>query len=301
MGLKPITVVLAMTRQRRLLNKIRYHLQKAGVTAYIQTFGSKKFYTAELVLGLAVREAYRLSYRRAAVFLDEHYGLCLHWTTLQKAAARLPSWFWERVLRATAPEFSALTAIDGTGYARESPSEHYLKRIDGTRPSVPVKLSMMIDVDRRKILSARVRVKPAHDVRDVHGLMLRAPNKPLTLLADKGYDSEPLHEWLEQYGVRMIAPVRRGCRRGRHRRRLRDCFPQEEYNQRSIVESLFGALKQVYGSHVRGKSARTVRAELMMRLIHYNISTLIKRLFLHCRGIHHIYKRNLVRICHGTY
>lgn len=279
MGLKPETVVLAMTRQRLLLNKIRHHLQKAGVTAHIQTIGSKKFYTAELVLGLAVREAYRLSYRRAAQFLDEYYALRLHWTTLQKAAARLPSWFWERVLRATAPEYSALTAIDGSGFARTNPSEHYLKRIDGARPQVPVKLSILIDVDARKILSARIRLRPAGDTKDVHGLITRAPCVPQVLLADKGYDSQPLHEWLDNKGIRLIAPPRRGCQHGWHRKKLRDNFPCEEYHQRSIVESLFGAIKGLYGGHVHGKSARTVRAEIMMRLIHYNLSCWLQEIF----------------------
>jgi hypothetical protein len=90
-----------MTTKRRLLNKIRGHLRAAGVPRYIQRQGRKWYTTAELVLGLAVREAYRLSYRRAAAFLDEYYDLKLHWTTLQKAAARLPAWFWHRVLQAT--------------------------------------------------------------------------------------------------------------------------------------------------------------------------------------------------------
>lgn len=281
MGLKPIAVVLAMTRQKLLLNKIRHHLQKAGVTTYIQHMGSKKFLTAQLVLGLVVREAYRLSYRRAAQFLKEHYSLRMHWTTLQKAASRLPAWFWEHLLRASAPEYSALVAVDGSGFARTNPSEHYLHRISGARPQVTVKLSILVDVDARKILSARVRTRPAHDIKDVHGLITRAPCLPQTLLADKGYDAQHLHEWLDNKGIRLIAPVRRGCQHGWHRKKLRDNFPKEEYHQRSIVESLFGAIKKLYGSHVRGKSARTVRAELMMRLIHYNISCWLIRDFLH--------------------
>ncbi|MFH1400002.1 MAG: transposase [Nanoarchaeota archaeon] len=174
-----------MTTKRRLFNKIRAHLRAAGVPRYIQRQGVMWYTTAELVLGLAVREAYRLSYRRAAAFLDEYYGLRLHWTTLQKAAARLPTWFWHHVLRATAPGFSPVAAVDGTGYARACPSEHYL-----------------------------------------------------------------------------------------HRKRLRDDFPKDEYGQRNIVEAVFHSLKARFGGHVRGRSARTVRAEIMMRLILHNIRVL---------------------------
>jgi transposase len=267
----------SMTIRRRLFKKITEHLSAAGVPRYIQRCGPHKFRTAELVLGLAVREAYRLSYRRAAAFLDEYYNLQLHWTTLQKAAARLPAVFWHQVLCATAQIASMLAAIDATGYTRSCPSEHYLRRIDGVRPQVPVKLSILVDVETRKILSARVRVKPAHDVRDVHGLIQRAAEKPFVLVMDKGYDSEPLHEWLDEWGVWSIAPTRRGCRRGRHRTRLRDHFPSEEYAQRNIVESVFKRLKALFGGHVRGRSARTVRAELFTRLILHNISWILKR------------------------
>ena len=268
-----------MTRQLRLLKKVTKHLRNASIPRFVQRYGPRQYLTAELVLGLAVREAYRLSYRRAAAFLDEYFDLRLHWTTLQKAAARLPAWFWHRVLRATAPSFSPVAAVDGTGYARSCPSEHYLRRIDGLRPQVPVKLSILVDVETRKVLSARVRVRPAHDTRDVHGLINRVPDPPHVLLADKGYDSEPLHEWLDQRGIRAVVPVRKGCRHGRHRKRLRDRFPDEEYPERNIVESVFKSVKTKYGGHVRGRSARTVRAELFMRLVLHNIELYLQRIF----------------------
>ena len=269
-----------MTKQRRLHKKISQHLCAAGIDRYFHRRGPKWYTTAELVLGLAVRERYKLSYRRAAEFLDEHYNLQLHWTTLQKAAKRFPRWFWHRVLQTSAHVESMLAAIDGTGYSRTLPSEHYVRRIDGKRPSVPVKLSAMIDVESRLVLSARVRVRPAHDTRDVHGLIRRAHKPPWTVLMDKGYDSEPLHEWFDTQQVRSIAPVRKGCRRGRHRKRLRDNFPQDEYNQRSVIESVFRSVKARYGAHVRGRSAQTVHAELFVRLILHNIRVKIHSLFL---------------------
>ncbi len=272
-----------MTTQQRLLKKIETYLAAARVPRYVQRRGMKRYTTAELVLGLAVREAYRLSYRRAAAFLDEYYHLQLHWTTLQKAAARFPAWFWHCVLQATASTTSMLAAIDATGFARSAPSEHYLHRIDGVRPAVPVKLSILVDVESRKVLSARVRVKPAGDVRDVHGLVQRATEPPLVIVMDKGYDSEPLHEWLDERGVRSIAPPRKGCRHGRHRTNLRDHFPNDEYGQRNIVEAVFRRLKALFGSHVRGRSARTVRAEIFMRLILQNIIFWLKRYFLQTR------------------
>ena len=269
-----------MQQRRSLYFNVSRHLRSAGVPRYAHRFGPHKFRTAQLVLGLAVREAYRLSFRRAAAFLDEHHQIRMHWTTLQKASARLPVAFWHGLLAASAQVESMLAAVDATGYARSCPSEHYLRRIDGQRPQVPIKLSALVDVKTRKILSARVRVRPAHDVRDVHGLIRRCRKRPWVLVADKGYDSEPLHEWLDEQGVWSIAPPRRGCRHGRHRTRLRDHFPEAEYAERNIVEAVFRRLKALFGGHVRGRTARTVRAELFMRLILNNLILRIQGLFL---------------------
>ncbi|MDD9953626.1 MAG: transposase [Candidatus Woesearchaeota archaeon] len=268
------------TKKQGLLKKVSQHLRTAGIDRYLHVRGPKWYTTAELVLGLAVRERYKLSYRRAAEFLDEYYGLSLHFTTLQKAAKRLPRWFWQRVLRASAKVESMLAAIDGTGFARSLPSEHYVRRVDGKRPQVPVKLSAMIDIESRLVLSARVRARPAHDTKDVHGLIRRAQHKPWVVTMDKGYDSEPLHEWLDNKGVWSIAPTRKGCRRGQHRKQLRDAFPQTYYDQRPIIESVFRSVKARYSGHVRGQRAHTVHAEVMMRLILHNIRVVLTRYFL---------------------
>ena len=275
--------------------RISQHLRAAGVQRYFHRRGPKWYTTAQLVLGLAVREAYRLSYRESARFLDEYYNLSVHWTTLQKAAARLPAWFWHRVLRLTAPVESMLAAIDATGYACRNPSEHYLRRIDGVRPAVPVKLSVLVDTDSRRVLAARVRLRPAGDVRDVHGLVQRSHTRPWSIVMDKGYDSEPLHEWLDSRGIWSISPPRKGAVRGAHRLQLRDAMPEAEYGQRNMVEAVFKSLKGRFGGHVRARKACTVRAELMLRLIIHNIRTTILTYFLHTQHTVNIYKHHRPR------
>jgi hypothetical protein len=232
------------------------------------------------MLGLAVRAVWARSYRDAARFLDEHYRIVVHWTTLQKFAARLPAAFWHALLRATAGITSMLAAIDATGFSRSHPSAHYLHRIDGAIPAVPIKLSVLVDTDSRRVLAARMRVTPAHETRDVLGLCRRAARPPLAVVMDKAYDSEPLLEQLDRVGIWGIAPPRVRCRVGRHRIQLRDAFPDGEYAQRNIVESIFSKLKQRFGGHVSGQTARTVRAELFLRLALHNMEATLYRLFL---------------------
>ena len=220
-----------------------------------------------------MKQVYQLSYRRAMKFLDEFYGINLHWTTLQKAAKRLPKALWQSLLAATIGTKNIfLAAGDGTGFARAGPSSYYLRRIDRDGPiGRPVQAITLIDVERRKFISGNFFAKPYHAARRIPGLHRQSPAEIDVLLLDKEFDAEKLHQWLNENGTFSVAPVRKGCRRGRHRKMLRDCFDWCLYWQRNIVECLFSALKRLFGSTVRCRHIRTQTAELFCRLIAYNI------------------------------
>src|SRR3989338_5528840 len=118
-----------MKKEDRLNRKIYRLFRSAGIPRRIHHFGPKKFQTWILCLGLFVQQVYRLSYRRAMKFLDEHYNIELHWSTLQKAAKRLPRELWQSLLAATISTTKIyLAAADGTGFSRSGPSQYYLKR-----------------------------------------------------------------------------------------------------------------------------------------------------------------------------
>ena len=280
-----------MKKQNKLQYKLNQHLRRAGAPKWAHHFGPKKFLLADLVLGLAVRALYKLSYPSTSRFLDEYYGLKMHFTTLQKAAARLPLRLWQRVLQATGPAESMASAIDASGFSPTNPSYHYLRRINGQTPKCSIKTSILVDIDSRKILSTRVRMKPRHDTRDVAGLVRQTKTKLWIIVMDKGYDSKQLHAYLDGLGIWSIAPTRARCRTGRHRRVLRDSFPEGEYSYRNIVEAVFKSVKTLFGGYVRSRQARTVRAELFMRFIMYNMICLLSRHFLRTLLGVKIYKR----------
>ena len=88
---------------------------------------------------------------------------------------------------------------------------------------------------------------------------------------DKLYDSEKLHRSLREQGRYSIIPVKKNWAKGQLRKQLKDCFDYCLYWQRNLIESLFSALKRLFGNHLRGLTARTQRAEIYMRLIAYNL------------------------------
>lgn len=262
-----------MKKKERLDRKIFRLFRQSGSPRWFHRMGPKKFETWILCLGLVVKQVYQLSYRRAMKFLDEFFDIHMHWTTLQKAAKRLPKNLWQSLLASTInARIVPIAAGDGTCFTRSSPSRYYLKRIDREKfVGRPVQAITLVDVKQRKFLAGNFFAAPHGEAKRIPGLCRKTPAQIDLLLLDKGFDAEYLHRWLDENGTFSLAPVRRGCRRGTHRKMLRDCFDWCLYWQRNIVESLFSAIKRLFGSSIKSKTIRTQTAELFCRLIAYNI------------------------------
>ncbi|MBW2976881.1 transposase [Candidatus Woesearchaeota archaeon] len=269
-----------MKQKNTIVNKVKHLLKRSGLPTYLHNKGPKRFKFWELCLGLLIKEVFRLSYRRAAAFLSEFYGIQLHWTTLQKCRKRVPLSVWKLILGMTTEGFVSVAAIDGTGLQRSNPSAHYLKRIDHDKKiTVPIMITSMVDVMRRKFLAVKHHSGRCGEVADVLYLVDQFQDEIDIILMDKAYDSEKLHRCLREQGIYSIAPIKKNWARGQIRKQLKDCFDYALYWQRNIVESLFSALKRLFGSLLHSRSARTQRAELYMRLIAYNLRARIKFIF----------------------
>ena len=92
-----------------------------------------------------------------------------------------------------------------------------------------------------------------------------------------------LHQWkariLRENGTYSIIPVKKNWSKGQYRKQLKNCFDFCLYWQRNLIESLFSALKRLFGNHLRGLTARTQRAEIYMRMIAYNLGLRIIETF----------------------
>ena len=269
-----------MKKKERLENKVKRLLMHAGLPRQLHRFGPKKFLLWQLCLGLLIKEVFRLSYRRVMKFLDEFYSIKLHWTTLQKFRQRVPLCIWQTLLKCTTNNPIAVAAIDGTSMQRHNPSMHYLKRIDReNKISVPIYLNVAVDVIRRKFIAVRHHATKSGETCDVRYLMEQSPKEIELMLLDKLYDSEILHRYFRERGTYSIVPVKKNWARGQLRKQLKDCFDYVVYWQRNLIESLFSALKRLFGNHLRGLTARTQRAEVYMRMIAYNLGARFVKIF----------------------
>jgi hypothetical protein len=190
-----------MKKEVKLVKKVKRLLRRLGCPRWLHHYGPKTYEFLDHLLALLVRAFSRLSFRRVWKLLNSLDITCPKKSALQETAAKLDSAFWQRVLKATSGA-AYLVAIDSTGFARTNPSYHYLKRIDGKMPKVPVKLSVAFDTRKKKFCAAKIRVLPAHDLRDAKFLL--SHSNPKIAVADKAYNAEKLYKFAAENNIKLM-------------------------------------------------------------------------------------------------
>jgi hypothetical protein len=174
-----------------------------------------------------------------------------------------------------AKEEPKLMAIDATGIDSWRRSRHYERRIG--EPYMPyAKADLLVDTKTKIIHDFVLRIKPRHDVLGAATIIKRLGSKNVTILADRGYDSEPLHRLTIQSGNTLFAPIRDfnvKKPKGKNRRRCAEGNPL--YSMRNIVESVNHALKARLGA-LRSKKHFNKKREFAWHIIIYNIQRINK-------------------------
>lgn len=265
-----------MKKENKLIKKVKRLLKRLGSPRWLHHFGPKKYELYEHIVALLIKTYCRLSYRRSVYFLDLLGFNCPSKSALQYTSKKLVKGFWNKFLRATSSD-AYIVALDSTGLSRENPSYHYLRRIDGKIPKIPIKLSCCFGTGIKKFCSANIRVLPAHDIKDAESLLKNI--HPTIVLGDKAYNSEKLYAFSEDNNILLMCPQKKGTFRGHCRKRMQRKFRTRTYHRRSIIESGFSSLKRRFGASVSSKKALTIRSEVYSRLVCHNIFQMLFKTF----------------------
>lgn len=262
-----------MKKEERLVNKIKRLLRRLKVPRHLHRFGPKTYEFYEHLQALLIRAFCKLSYARVKQLLDSLEVRCPSKSALHYTMQRISSALWQKMLELTSGGVHYLVALDSTGFSRVNPSYHYLKRINGAMPKIPVKLSCTFDTRKKKFCAAKIRVLPAHDIKDSK-LLIKGTN-PKVVVADKAYDADSLHKYCNENHIRVHIPIR-NYGKSRHksysvRRKAAKHFRLRTYHRRELIESGNSALKRKYGTSVSSRSAQMIRAELYLRLNCHNL------------------------------
>ncbi len=169
-------------------------------------------------------------------------------------------------------------AIDATGFDSWQRSRHYEQRLRDfgahKKHSPYAKVDLLVDTENKLIHDWVLRLKPRHDTLGAKTMIKRFKQKNVLILADRGYDSEPLYQEVFDSGNLMYAPTRDfkvKRPKGRHRRRCSQGLGN--YSQRNIVESINFSLKSRFRG-LRSKLHYMKKREFGWKIITYNLEKL---------------------------
>ena len=286
-----------------------YAVAQQSLPAYAHRFSPTKFTQHQLFACLVLKSMLNLDYRGVAAMLIDCVELrnaiglkCVpHFTTLQKAAARLLLQHCakrlhdetirmaeqRRILKPT----TALAAIDASGFEAHHSSRYFVRRRERGQKGLknPLyqtttyrrfpKASIVVDRDSHMILASTASRGPSPDITQLDRLMVDAivRRKIRVAVLDAGYDAEWAHELLRNdMGIRSIIPPKIGRRTtraptGYYRAMMRRRFPEKLYGQRWQAETAFSMIKRRQGESVRAVSYHAQCRSIMLKVLTHNI------------------------------
>lgn len=289
---------------------------RQALPAYAHRFAPRKYTQHQLLAILVLKTHQKADYRGICVVLAEspHLRQAIglkavpHWTTLQKACARmLTSASVRRLLaRTLALAHSGRptrrvkhSAADSTGFDTRHASRYFIWRRDGNaggksprkRPRKRVsyrrfgKLMVLACCASHMILAAVASAGPTPDVGELGGLLDQLPGNVVIerTVADAGFDSAHNHRLLrEEHGIQSVIPAQLGrpAKDGklpgdRHRRLMRTRFNAKAYRRRAQVETVMSMLKRNLGACLRGRTHHSRRRDMLLMALTHNVAIVL--------------------------
>jgi hypothetical protein len=219
-----------------------------------------------------------------------------HHSTLVKFSSSVDPVLLDNVLNATAMlvvSEGVIMTTDATGMPCDNASWHYVLRIemDGARMLKKrdfTKVSLAVDTASLTVMACETSSGNVHDVKHVPSLLDKVASGGYDVkcaIADKGYDSEAVHEMIQsKLGATAIIPARvpdkktdRKVPKRKNRRHMAEVFssPDSEesktYRRRSLAETVNSMIKRKMGGNVSGHTDQSRHKETMYRCIAHNI------------------------------
>jgi hypothetical protein len=172
-------------------------------------------------------------------------------------------------------------SVDSTGMEAGHRSAHYAHRIGQKRYRLRrwPKLTLACHNTTHLLIHALISDGPSQDA-PLLAPVLREACKRINidrLLADAGYDAEHNHAYARRkLGIRstVINLNKRGGRRWAktpYRRQMYRRFPKTKYRQRVQAESAISRFKRRLTACLRGRSRRTQRVEVHLRVLTHDL------------------------------
>jgi len=251
-------------------------------------FSKRVFAQPQLLAVLCLMRYEDWTFREAEVRLSEHSELrsALHlrsvpdYTRLYRFLARLQAHDVDRALDEVVRRMPGrrprrvTVGVDATGLAQGAVSSYFIRRVEHFgQPQRTwkhwLKWLAVVDLKRQLILSQGTRQAPWNDCATLPVLVTAAHrHTPIScVLADAEFDSERNHTFCrQQLKANSVIPAKRrsSCRASGVRLEMRQHFPSQLYALRSLVESVFSAVKRKLSPRAPGRSFHTQSIQALL-------------------------------------
>ncbi len=262
-------------------------------------YRSKKMYNNIVhVFLLVMKERLNVSYRRfvqlaSEMNLQRMLGIkrIPHFTTIQKALARLPKSLLECMVRSCTKLLGlnrVEAGIDGTGFSNTNPSHYYAKRVDGVEVKNFTKSVLIADLNSKLVLNMNTTGEHEHETLSFIPLVRAVKHSLLRVLADKAYDSVANRRYCWENGIENHIPTREwkqgrhkyGLKRNLHGLRLKAAalFDAQAYKRRALVESVNSAIKRPFGAYVCSRRQDNQCKQATIKVLAYNLELINRTL-----------------------
>lgn len=266
----------------KLVDKTRKLVKKYGVPEHWSKTKNEKFNVHTVCVLFVLFQIEQKDYRLFSAWLSITTALGLldvpHWTTLQKAFARLPPKLIRKLVQLSGKCKDRIQALDPTYYQLSNPSIGYCKRTGrDTRREKTRKATVVVTKKHKLVADVFVRAKERHGMKDIPEIAASGCFRNRITLADKEFDSESFHELVEQEGGRSIVPTKHPevpiwRTKGEHRKRLKRKLPNIYRFRSSCSESNNSAVKGRFSPVLRGRTFLQQERDLYGKYLAYNLS-----------------------------
>ena len=183
-----------------------------------------------------------------------------------------------------------IISIDSTGIKITNRGQWMDEKWNTQNRKGYLKIHVAVDIKTKKIIALEVTDEKVHDGKKLkklvnHVLDSREPNtvKIKSVLADGAYDSNPNFVYLEDKKINPGIKVRRNSIVSPKNNRLRNnevklqakdllkWKTKRKYGQRWISETVFSAIKRMFGEYTSANRFQNMVKEIMIKVSLYNI------------------------------
>lgn len=201
-----------------------------------------------------------------------------HFTTIQKFVQRFGQSKIDTLIAVQTHNIpESILGIDASGFSSDYASKYYTIRIKGEYSIKNyVKNSICIDVFSKLIASSVVDIGPRNDNVEFVPVLRKSSILPAVVVADKGYDSEANHKYVNSLNAVSMIPVKKNVRKGLYRKKMQKKFSELVYHKRSLTETVFSVIKRTLGSVVYARSDKMRVVEVYWMNFVYNLHRLVQ-------------------------